>query len=130
MKKCFICFKEGCWSTKHTPEERRKGYERYRTKTQRPTKDSFQQFLYEFEGIEVEDWESDEDEEVTTDQLIAQFESERLEDQTEQFLITVINTSVNGPNLLSILNDKATFHQFTRSDLRDKEETEPKPTLI
>ena len=23
MKKCFVCRKEGCWSTKHTEEERR-----------------------------------------------------------------------------------------------------------
>ncbi len=123
-KKCFICKTIGCWSTKHSPEERRRSYERFRKRSVNPTKETFQQFLYEFEGIQLENWDTEEETEQTIDQLMTEFDEEDDSDGTEQFFVTAISNPVNGPNLVSILNDKTTFHQFTKDDPKMSTEDE------
>lgn len=62
-KKCFVCQREGCWSTKHTPQERHRAKNQYfnscdMINNKIPTPDEFSQYLTEFEGYP----ESDEDE--------------------------------------------------------------------
>ncbi|KAF2195639.1 hypothetical protein K469DRAFT_543329 [Zopfia rhizophila CBS 207.26] len=40
-KKCFICKIIRCWSTKHSPEERRRSYKRFQNKSINPSKETF-----------------------------------------------------------------------------------------
>jgi hypothetical protein len=35
-KKCYICNKPNCWSTKHTPSERKQAYERFKQRSRYP----------------------------------------------------------------------------------------------
>jgi len=48
-KKCFVCYKEGCWSTKHTQEERDKSRKRFENR--------LNQYITEYEGEEDVDSE-------------------------------------------------------------------------
>lgn len=68
-KKCYVCGKQGCFSTKHSDDERRKVKELYLRKRQFNGKGSgrpYQSFLAEFEG-DPDDEEDDEDEQDTED---------------------------------------------------------------
>ncbi|KAL4403389.1 hypothetical protein CABS03_15260 [Colletotrichum abscissum] len=52
-KQCFICKKDGCWSSNHSEEERAKSYEQYRKSRAADGKTSphrFNQFLVIYEG--------------------------------------------------------------------------------
>ncbi|KAI0994812.1 hypothetical protein K3495_g13370 [Podosphaera aphanis] len=57
QKKCFVCGKDGCWSTIHSDEERRESFDRF--KNQRyfkesghlPTMTDYQAFLVDWEGV-------------------------------------------------------------------------------
>ncbi|KHJ30001.1 hypothetical protein EV44_g0284 [Erysiphe necator] len=56
-KACFVCSKEGCWSTRHSPEERMKSMADFKSKTLRLTGRKYtgpeiRQFLNDFEGLE------------------------------------------------------------------------------
>ncbi|KHJ31576.1 hypothetical protein EV44_g6102 [Erysiphe necator] len=56
-KACFVCSKEGCWSTRHSPEERMKSMVDFKSKTlrltgRRYTRLEIRQFLNDFEGLE------------------------------------------------------------------------------
>lgn len=56
-KRCFVCKKENCWSTHHTPEERAKELKAFRSRTydrtgKRFTDPQIRQFLFEHEGRE------------------------------------------------------------------------------
>lgn len=67
----FICGKEGCWSTKHTPEERQKSRNQYLAycdySDEQPTEESFAAFLANYEGHEtahgLDDLSEDQDDE-------------------------------------------------------------------
>ena len=57
QKKCFVCGKNDCWSTKHPKEKRDESYSKFRraasyTAKTEPTPEHFEQFLLEWEGIE------------------------------------------------------------------------------
>ncbi|POS82721.1 hypothetical protein EPUL_004120, partial [Erysiphe pulchra] len=56
-KACFVCSKEGCWSTRHSPGERIKSMADFKIKTLRLTGRKYtgpeiRQFLSDFEGLE------------------------------------------------------------------------------
>jgi hypothetical protein len=58
QKKCHICGRTGCWSTKHSKDEQQSVYNRYRQQgryhTQElPSKEEYQAFLADVEGIEA-----------------------------------------------------------------------------
>jgi hypothetical protein len=58
-KRCFVCQKEGCWSTKHTPEERQRSRTRFE---QRFDKRIIDQYIEEYESHKdgpMEDEESE-----------------------------------------------------------------------
>ena len=46
-QKCFVCGKEGCWSTRHTQEERDRSKKRFNKR--------INQFILEYEGEEAEE---------------------------------------------------------------------------
>ncbi|KJZ69538.1 hypothetical protein HIM_11080 [Hirsutella minnesotensis 3608] len=60
-KKCFVCGREGCWSTKHSAEERQKAKDQYVaryqfTGTQPP---NFTAYLIDYEGHELDELTDD-----------------------------------------------------------------------
>ena len=53
-KKCFVCGKQGCWSTRHSPEERARSRQRFRTYAQDHDVDpNYSAFLTQFEGVDI-----------------------------------------------------------------------------
>ncbi|KXH38665.1 hypothetical protein CSAL01_13775, partial [Colletotrichum salicis] len=53
--KCWICKKDGCWSTSHTQEERDRSYEKFKQLKGTEGKNNprqYQQFLVDYEGID------------------------------------------------------------------------------
>lgn len=55
-KKCFVCNREGCWSTKHTDEERRQARSQYITRCEFAGSDpgSFAAYLADYEGNDLD----------------------------------------------------------------------------
>ena len=121
-KRCFICKKTGCWSTKHTLEERKKEYDNFRKRSDNKSKSYYQQFLYEYEGAQVDEYDDDvSDQPQDMEALITEYdnigsESDPL-DETEQFFSSHLGHTVNGPNMIAVLTDNVTVHQFTKADL-------------
>ena len=76
-KRCYICRKEGCWSTKHTDEEKRRMRSQYLSQCDvvgtAPTYNNLTAFLMDFEGHEegdhyiLDENDDDIDEDVTKD---------------------------------------------------------------
>ena len=62
-KRCFICQKEGCWSTKHTPEER----QRSRTRFEQRFDKRIDQYIEEYESHEDGPMEDEEPEQGDDD---------------------------------------------------------------
>jgi hypothetical protein len=58
-KRCFVCKKEGCWSTKHTKEEQEESKQRFRASLKPWLGRTFdrnpRQYITEFEGEEEDD---------------------------------------------------------------------------
>ena len=50
QKRCFVCRKTGCWSTKHTPEERKRARNQYLVMAPEP--DNWSTFMIQYEGHE------------------------------------------------------------------------------
>lgn len=70
-KKCFVCGKEGCWSTKHTPGERQKAKTQYLTHNgdDDVTSDTdFAAFLADYEGCEDTQESGDEQSDDSSDE--------------------------------------------------------------
>ena len=72
--KCFVCNNPGCWSTKHSPKERRDAFSKFSSKPyfqNRPaTIAKYQAFLAEREGVEgMTEYDHDE-----VDQLLIDLE--------------------------------------------------------
>ena len=98
-KKCFVCHKEGCWSTKHTDEERRKSRNAYvaHCNFTGTTIDDFATYLTDYEGHEMnqqlpQDEKSDDDEEY---------------DESDTFLVETCQ----------YLTNQAFLHQLTGEDV-------------
>ena len=116
QKKCYICNKPGCWSTKHSTEERRQSQNRYRqfvsSNGQQPTQAAFHTFLANYEG--TEGWSENEDiggaEQMMLEMSI---ENEGFEG-FEQFFTEF--GEVDGPQTVAILSDQSTLHAITRID--------------
>ncbi|KAI6244480.1 hypothetical protein HI914_07396 [Erysiphe necator] len=77
MEQSFVCHKPGCWSTRHTPEERYQAATKWQHIASSSGKDTtieaFQQFLTFFEVIEC--WPEDESV-IEIQQLMAEMEME------------------------------------------------------
>jgi transposase InsO family protein len=120
-KKCYVCGKPGCWSTTHTPEERRKAYDRFRNNPRTPDKGqrAYTQYLAWYEGVQsIEDAE---------DKALVQF----FQSQEYNSASTRPDTSdddepygsyfttaarADGPTLASLLADASAWHQLIKED--------------
>ena len=114
-KKCYVCSKPYCWSTKHTPEERRESFDKFRQSAYvlgaEPNVTVFQTFLAEFEGVEGLDDQLDE-----TQQLLTELQLENEEQfSTEQYLTEF--GGVIGIKTVAFLNDQSVFHAATGIDI-------------
>jgi hypothetical protein len=64
-KKCFVCGKVGCWSTKHPAWERKPRQDKWRQYAQEmgqgSSESDFAAFLVDFEGIDIGEWDNNND---------------------------------------------------------------------
>ncbi|KAI1818890.1 hypothetical protein F4861DRAFT_544594, partial [Xylaria intraflava] len=82
-KRCFVCGKEGCWSTNHTPQDRARAKNQYFNShdmihDETPSAEEFAAYLVEFEGYPDESYDNEEescdsDEDKETAEKSAQF---------------------------------------------------------
>ena len=103
-KECYVCGKKGCWSTKHTTEERQRAYERYKTRAyitqDDPTYEAFEAFLCDFEGLGVNDGEDmDKEQAAGTTQYYTEFSGE-----------------IDPYEAVTTLNDQVIYHAITKHD--------------
>jgi len=120
-KRCFVCKKEGCWSTKHSKEERDKAYDIFRKRLyeyKKPYSDKvMRQYIAEFEGIPEEDEGTDDYEVFIMDWEFSDQEEEHEEehvDQPTQYLTSM--GQVEGFKTITLLNDQSVKHALTRLD--------------
>ena len=123
-KKCFVCRKEDCWSTRHTKEERAKAYDRFKSSqyVQDSSLAAFQQFLAGFEGSEP--WGSS-SECSSDDEDIHQYyqAQERNNSANEAFQATSAffgSASIDSNILTALLHDQAAQHAVTKDNFREK----------
>ena len=114
-KKCYVCGKTGCWSTRHPREEREDSRRRFRTfvQTHDGVDDDYDAFLADFEGVDTLD------NSATDEELNIFF---NLDDQYEQFN-TAVCGPVDGQTLTQELNNAATMHAITGKDPYEQGET-------
>lgn len=144
-KKCYVCGKEGCWSTKHPVEDRRRAYDGFRAKykhLQDTSPPAFNHFLAWHEGLEeIQEGTSSRS---TSNSPISQYfqaleipedtlqDTQETDDegdpwQAQQFHASYFTTPVNGPKIVAELADQATRHALTKEDpqIQQHEETTP-----
>jgi hypothetical protein len=94
-KKCFVCQKEGCWLTKHLPEERKRSQTQYISQChiQGTDSGSYATFLAGFENVEL--FSSDPESESSY---------EKLDDHDT---ITSISYLMNQAFLYKVINSNA-----------------------
>ena len=112
QKKCYVCGQLGCWSSKHSVEERQQAYSKFRQYAQHTvdyeiTPQFYQSFLAQFEGVEGI---SDNDSLGDVEQCLMEMEIE-----PENYLTEL--GEINGIRTVAILNDQSTLHAIIRKDL-------------
>ena len=70
-KRCYVCSKEGCWSNKHTQDERDQAYNEFKKVLRTATTTVYYHFLIDFEGVELDLKEARREE---TEQLLLEVE--------------------------------------------------------
>ncbi|POS84449.1 hypothetical protein EPUL_003494 [Erysiphe pulchra] len=111
VKKRFICRKSGCWSTRHSTEERAKAKERYIQKFKIFADRQYDQYLVEFEGKSHSDNEYDDTE---IKMLIADIE--KFETNDSETFITEVGT-IDSKEALAIvtkLTDRSIAHALLK----------------
>jgi hypothetical protein len=101
-RKCYICRKEGCWSTRHTQEER----DKYRKRLD----NRITQFLLDHEGEDGGDESLDE----SIEALIIDFDSDIQEQETSETFLTTFGpfTDDQAFNITTVLADRSFAHSI------------------
>jgi hypothetical protein len=117
-KKCYVCGKPGCWSTRHSMDERKDAYDRFRQTvrnvgSRNDSSAHFQTFLAEYEG--AEELASEPMDEAS--QMIMDMELEEGYDviDTGQFFTEF--GEIDGIRTIECLNDQSVFHSVTKTDV-------------
>ena len=115
-KRCYICGKPGCWSTKHPDEDRRRSFDRFRQYVQNnsdrePTRSLFQGFLTKTEGTE----ELSDSQKADFEQLLTELPELEIETEESNHFFAEYG-KLDGIQAVSILNDRSTYHAFTIDD--------------
>ncbi|KAH6667382.1 hypothetical protein B0J14DRAFT_642344 [Halenospora varia] len=118
QKKCYVCSKPGCWSTKHSLDERKQSFDKFRSEAQylqnhEPTAQFFQSFLAEFEGIEAFPGDDDLNE---AQQLMMEMDLQSEDDEYNGQFFTELG-EIDGLKTIAILNNQSTFHAVTKEDV-------------
>ena len=127
-KKCFVCGKTGCWSTKHPASERKPRQNRWRQYTQEKglgsSASDFAAFLMDFEGVDIGEWDNDDG---TADFDAWCTETEENDKHTTQQHTQYVTSYgiVDGSGTVAILNEQATIHGFTKLDMFNQDPREP-----
>ena len=100
-QKCFVCGKEGCWSTRHTQEERDKSRKRLDSR--------INQYILEYEGEETE-----EPLDESIEALIIDFDSGAQEQETSETFLTTFGpfTDSQAFNITTVLADRSFTHSI------------------
>ena len=115
QKACFVCKQPGCWSTKHTPDERQRAQNQWRSFMQQHGQDDhdYDTFILECEGI-------DEETNLRDQFLQLGFPSTNPNEpptaSNSLFHMTATNVDVDGPRTISILHNASTLHGLTGID--------------
>jgi hypothetical protein len=111
-KKCFVCGKQGCWSTRHSAEERAQSRRRFQTYTQDhdDVDPDYHVFLAAYEGIDEgnSDSQGEDNDDLDTFYNASTYQSQ-------------FNTStcrpIDGQVVTTALNNAATAHAITGIDV-------------
>ncbi|XMA09892.1 hypothetical protein WAI453_002683 [Rhynchosporium graminicola] len=125
--KCNVCKKVDCWSTKHTPEERKQAYLEYKRQgaaytTEDLTPQTYATFLTEYEGIEgLADLESEGDGEHYWT-----MENYDYSDENEHFVTEF--GQIDALQAMETLANNSAYHAFTKDDKFGVEPTSLSPS--
>ena len=134
-KRCFVCRKENCWSTRHSKEERDESMRKFKNNLNRRFDRNPRQYITDFEGTDPETTEAETDkdfdieEQIETLILDADMSSESEPDTTEppETFLTSINilSTADAENLTSTLADRAFAHALTGLDILPNQPDKP-----
>lgn len=112
IKKCFVCGKQGCWSTKHPIAERQPKKNQWRRYMQAQGRegDGFASFLIDFEGVDTGELEEEQEYEA----WVAMENAEASTPQMESFVTEY--GPVDGTKITNLLNNQATMHAITEAN--------------
>jgi Reverse transcriptase (RNA-dependent DNA polymerase) len=114
-KACFICKKEGCWSSNHTKEEQEESKRRFKAQlTQHSRFDKYtKQYITEFEGVAPNEEDNDSIEEVI-DTMMATGLEDVDSDEAEHFITSFgAFQSTQATDILIKLANQSTIHALT-----------------
>ncbi len=116
-KRCYICSKPNCWSTKHSIEERKHAYERFKSRSQHPNPSHtvYQNFVVQIEGIEGLTDNTNDETRHENEQLFADEEDSEKWLEFDTFITEL--GDINGRETVEILANQAVFHAVTKTDV-------------
>ncbi|KAI0994430.1 hypothetical protein K3495_g13752, partial [Podosphaera aphanis] len=110
-KRCYICKRKGCWSTKHSKKDQYNAYKEFEhnltnTYNRSTSREEFQHLLIDSEGVEeIEDV-------VETSEALADL---NINEEYDNYLAEM--GEINGIETVAILNDQSAFHAITKEDI-------------
>jgi hypothetical protein len=116
-KKCFVCQKEGCWSTKHSRDEREDAKRKFKNRFSGQMNKRIDQYIAEYEGLEDED-DQDTDGELTKEMEalmidFPSFLSPPDKDENAEAFITTFGPMENPELLTTDLVNRSFSHYLT-----------------
>ena len=123
-KRCFVCQKENCWSTRHSKEERDEATKQFRNRLHRRFDRNPRQYIAEMEGTDPEarayDDDTDQDDlQELTEALILNTDMtmDTQEPKSETFFTSIGNFNYDdATNMRITLADRAFEHAITGAD--------------
>ncbi|WQF76847.1 hypothetical protein CDEST_01861 [Colletotrichum destructivum] len=119
-KRCYVCGKSGCWSNKHSDDERRQAYSRYKNNpdTQDRSSAGYHQYLAWYEGYE--EYEpansNNHNDQYHQDADTSSSDEEDNEPKEKEHFFTsffTAGTTINGRTITEILAERSIRHALT-----------------
>ncbi|KAI0997262.1 hypothetical protein K3495_g10925 [Podosphaera aphanis] len=118
QKKCFVCRKPKCWSTRHTPEERKQRRSDWRFYAQdMEINEDLKAFLVNYEGIDTEEYLDKDLDSKDFHAWLASTPDKSSSKQSDQFHTAC--GSINGRITTNLLNNQCVMHALTGTDPYD-----------
>ncbi|KAI1000128.1 hypothetical protein K3495_g8071 [Podosphaera aphanis] len=111
LRRCYICNRKGCWSTKHPKKDQynaNKEFEHNLTTTyyRSTSREEFQHLLIDSEGVE------ETEDVVKASEALADF---NIDEEYDIYLAEM--GEIDGIETVTILNDRSAFHAITKEDI-------------